>query len=471
MVPIDLVVSTSLDGDDSSWTAHGQWWLPSSPEHKVGGVLTMNTDGRFDLVLSGGLDVDPFSRDQTILGLTGNNERLTASEVYLSGARRAGFGEDASHTEQRWRGWTLFRGAHFPEGTATPFSSVSISTDRLSEWCPASLPMTNREGRKTIVEIEEPDPVRANTELGGISIVWPQRESISVDKGVSIAMHPKLVLEPNSPLTLDDLWSHFTMPMLFFLTLCTASPNYVHEIQVTVGDPSHFETFGTAAVITSKWRSNAVQEESHYWEHLIPFALVRPQFEQICVTWLNIMDEYRVPLLEFFSVMLERSMFLEDSFLRVVRAIEVWHRLRFGGQILPAVQFKDLMNRLEGSLPTEEWDLVRMRLQFGNEWSLKSRLDDLISRGGEPIAAIMQGGYKRFSRRVVDARNQLTHGGGDEVSPLTDQEMIWARQTLEMVFILDVLDALGVGENSSELVRKTNLWRALTSEFNLLSSN
>lgn len=163
-------------------------------------------------------------------------------------------------------------------------------------------------------------------------------------------------------------------------------------------------------------------------------------------------------------------MFLEDSFLRVVRAIEVWHRLHFGGDMLPTDQLNEMLGRLEGSLPVEEWKVVKMRLQYGNEWSLKRRLDDLIARGGEPMAAIMQSGYKRFSRRVVDARNRLTHGGGDGADPLSDEEMIWARQTLEMVFLLALLAALGLGDSSNELVRKTRVWRTLTDGFNVLAN-
>lgn len=306
---MDAVVSISPSANDAPWSVHGQWWLPETPDRRVGGVLTVDADGKFDLVLSGGLFVDPFTQGQTILGITGDNKRSTATEAYLSGGRQAGFGDEAAHTEQRWRGWTLFRGAHFPEGSKTVFRSASITTDRLSEWCPPELPSVKRKKKTTVIEVREPDPVRAETEIGRISIVWPQGESMSVQEGVRLSMHPTIVLEAKTPIDLDVLWNTFAMPMLFLLTLSTGSANYLQDMQVTAGDISDSDTFQQASVVSSKWRAGAAREEARSWEHLIPFSVVEPRFEELCVRWLNIVDQYNVPLLSFSQSSLRRACF------------------------------------------------------------------------------------------------------------------------------------------------------------------
>jgi hypothetical protein len=260
--------------------------------------------------------------------------------------------------------------------------------------------------------------------------------------------------------------------MVFLLTFCTGEPNSVVRIRVSVGDLADIDSYQHADVTTARWRTvRTADEPALPWTHLLPFELVEAHFETMVIRWLDLAQQQRIPLLEYFSVLLDERMFLDESFVRVVRAIEAWHRTRFGGQLLPTDQYKDMLKKLKKMLPVDEWNLAKMRLQHGNQLTLKERLDDLICRAGEPLQAIMQGGYSGFTRRVTLTRNHVAHGGINDPDVFSDEEMIWARRTLEMVFTVSILDALGFADESPKLVRRTQLFRILTDSFNTLASS
>jgi len=281
---------------------------------------------------------------------------------------------------------------------------------------------------------------------------------------------PAIELSLATPLNLDRLWDDFVAPTLFFVTFCTGEPNAIREITVIPKLTDTTEYTRPVTVIISKWRQvRTGASDSRPSTHLLPFSVVEDRFQEICAAWYRIEAEQKIPLLEFFAVFLDERMFLDEAFLRIVRALESWHRNRFGGTMLAPDEFDQMLRQIKQVLSTAEWDLVKMRLAYGNELTLKRRLEDLIKKAGEPIEQIMQGGYEHFGRRVVETRNYLAHGGLKKVAVYSDEEMIWARKTLQLIFLISVLDALGLSEEAPELIRRTHLFRTLGDSFNVLA--
>ncbi len=112
--------------------------------------------------------------------------------------------------------------------------------------------------------------------------------------------------------------------------------------------------------------------------------------------------------------------------------------------------------------------VTEMRLSFGNERTLKQRLDELTDMSGPPVRDLLAK-YKRFTRRVVQTRNALAHEGrlGDA---FTYEELFWAQKSLEHVFRSVLLVRLGLSEAEvREAVSRSADWRWLADAQNRLA--
>jgi hypothetical protein len=201
-------------------------------------------------------------------------------------------------------------------------------------------------------------------------------------------MTPKIVVRCQQPQTHEALWEEFVSPLIFLLTLATGTPQRVRRLVLREwsSDP-----FGgrTAVALPSRWTDmQPMKAHPRFWEYPLHFLDVEPRFEDVLRRWFALYGDTRQALLEFFTAPLTPGMYAEESFARTVRALEMWHRRRFGGEILPKEHFQDLRSRVEANLTGAELDLVRMRLNFGNEWTLKQRLDALMDAADDPIGTL-----------------------------------------------------------------------------------
>jgi hypothetical protein len=90
-------------------------------------------------------------------------------------------------------------------------------------------------------------------------------------------------------------------------------------------------------------------------------------------------------------------------------------------------------------------------------------LDELIDAAGEPVASEISS-YTKFTRRVINMRNQFTHGDGD----LSHLHMFWATRILDVVFYSVLLRELGVADDDvGRFVRESRVWRQITSMDNV----
>ena len=160
--------------------------------------------------------------------------------------------------------------------------------------------------------------------------------------------------------------------------------------------------------------------------------------------WLSHAYDNRLALLQFFAPTMGDSVDLEDRFTRIVRGLEIWHRLNVPGQMMPDAEFDAARAAMRGALEPSVWRRLRDRLIHANDLSLRERIESTVSLC-LPEAQEVVAKFPKFASRVTRSRNGLIHGGlkGPD---LTYSQMHLAHKLIEVIMHLRLLASMGLSE-------------------------
>ena len=370
---------------------------------------------------------------------------------------------------QEWSAFTVARGAHLPDGPASTFTGLSFSPPALAEWVLEPQPEHEfQPGGGHVVRLDIPSPVPIPLADGELELSWSGGSSFG-HLDVSIELQPRFFFQSGDGVRLDDFLRRIGDPLEYFLGLVLGEPVLTREVHFAVGEPTDLENFRHGSLVL--WRGSSEvgppTRASHYWEHLLAFGERRESIGELLARWIDMCERFRSAVSEFFSISISPHMYGEEQFARTVRALEVWSRLSHDDKPLSGDDFAELKSRLRSTCTAEEWEFLRVRIEFANELSLKQRLDRLVDLSPEPLRGLLLA-YPKFTRRVVDARNTLTHRGSLSSNVFDHTEMYWAQRSLEALFVVTLLSEVGLEGDSGRLLTRTSLWRSLISEFNVL---
>jgi hypothetical protein len=310
------------------------------------------------------------------------------------------------------------------------------------------MPALEREGNSTRITIQTPDAVTADLGDGrGLELTWQESSHHKfLPPALEFTVTPCLVLRLEESIASDSAWRSFVTPAVFFLTLATGHGDQITRLSAEL-DASESGSHRTVEILVSRW-TEPLPALPNSWEHTLQYVFVRDRFQSVMPAWFEMVEQARDSLLDFFSIQQATSMFLEEQFIRVSRCIESWHRRMVGGTQMPEEDFQALLGSLRGFLEPEAWEFVKMRLQYGNERTLKRRLDDILADAAPQLQTLVAS-YSKFFRRTVNTRNSLTHDGrlGDDFRP---EELWWAVSTLDLLLRDALLRRLGLSHEEVE---------------------
>ncbi len=450
----------------------GQWWLPSAPTRRVGGTLEYLAGEGVTLELHGNLVERGSRRDTEIIFGIADGKAITFADAHHSS--HSGRQTSDGHHEilrEVWRGYHVLVGMHTGVGEAVLFDSFDLQTSLLPRWVNSPRATTSStEGGNVVVEVQVPDALMADVDgLGTLELWWAQSENYrDSDTSVDISITPMLRLHAPEALTFHQAWLDFVTPSLFFVSLVSGSADRILALHVSTTEDEEHPFGQRAEVLVPTWTSELPKSRSvHFWEQLLPFPTVEKQFGDLLPRWFDLYRTTRDSMLDFFSTEFTPFMYAEESFVRVVRSMESWHRSRIGGTYMSKERFETLLQKVQDGLDGPARAFIKMRLAHGNERTLKQRLDELTSLAGEPVAPLIAS-YTKFARRVVDTRNSLAHEGALGTA-FSDTELFYAQRSLEQVFRSVLLRELGLStEQVAEAVSRSSSWRTLTSPHNPL---
>ena len=382
-----------------------------------------------------------------IFGTTLDNQRVTLMQPSLRswGGTHDRRGQERRNREE-WGTFDVLVGGHFRAGASTEFNTIEFTTDHLAHWVARPRPTIDHvadEGRSVSVSLEIQEPVRSTFSGAEVNVEWSESANYGTVAATAV-LEPRFVVRVPEGITLEAAWDVYITPLLFLMTLATGSAQSIRSLNAGQAARQPWRS-SRASVLPNRWGNVPdLTGDARHWEFPLPFHQIEPRFAEVVPSWLELFGNERLALVEFFSVPFTPGLFLEDSFARTVRAIELWHRGRHGGEWMSPQEFEELRAKFKSGFSPKEREFLNMRLQFGNEWTLKQRLDAMLGLAGSPMQQHLALS-DRFARRVVNRRNQLTHGTPTAPN-LGDEETAWAERALQGVFYSVLLRALGFDE-------------------------
>lgn len=400
--------SVGINARPSAEQVVGRWWVPGRESASRGGVLEPGgPEGAGRLRVFGALTEDEEEDITTIYGFCSDIGEITVCDPRLEGRTsrsRATSAADHEVTEERWAYSAALAGEHLHAGSSTTFRSATLTTTLLPSWVDEPRPVIVPELRGSRLELQIPDAVRIPVEGGDAALTWTHTERGGRHLVEAIST-PWLSITVSEPLTLAELIATFVRPVLSLLTFLNGTADELAELSVAEQPSPPAQRHSVLLQAPAR-----ASEHAHPPEPTFRHQDVGDRLPVVVEAWLELHRRKVRALADYLATKFTPHMSAEERLVATMRAIEGFHRSQFGGERMPAPEYDALVDRIVEQLSTEEKRIVRDRLRFGNEPTQKQRLDDMIERAGDEVAARVRGA-KRFSRKVVDTRNALTHLG------------------------------------------------------------
>lgn len=432
----------------------GQWWLPETPNQRIGGILTYDPAEGLQLDLHGTLIAIQPGPNGTrhnpirILGQT------TDGTVTLHKCMRAGYSLQmmAGFSTSRYVAQVAFVGDHLDYANEPRFADVGFSFTGLDEWLNREIGShefvedgeTISLSREEDVTVDVP-AIQANMVVSSwrSGPSWPAHTSIEVRGGTSIHIRP--TGGPQS-------WSFFektAFQIQNMLSLLGGGPAVVDRC--VSWDPEH--PGAGLVILDAPRRSSRPALPNRFFMPYTP-GQGPPDFGECLRRWMAMQEQVK-EVTDLLSVLHRESrLLLNVRFQFLVQALESYHRQRHPGTYMPDDQYEGVKQSLAVAIPNNVTEshraALRSRIRFGNEYSLMRRLEGLWNLLPAPSQNRISTDPDTFLRRVKETRDYFAHF--DPTIPhMTNQEIASALPRLEA--FATAMVALELGFNPLQVMR------------------
>ncbi|SOT38488.1 HEPN domain-containing protein [Burkholderia cenocepacia] len=140
--------------------------------------------------------------------------------------------------------------------------------------------------------------------------------------------------------------------------------------------------------------------------------------------WYEIYDTIAMPSQLALSVLSSEDLWLHIEFLSLMQALEGFHRATMTGLYTSEEAYESIKKTLSNSIPntvgSDHKEALKSRIRYGNEISLRKRLDALISRLDLPLRKQILGNDGVVPRSWVVTRNYYTHWDNESRDHILD---------------------------------------------------
>lgn len=409
----------------AEFTVNGNWWLPEKPSVKLPGTLSNDGSSGARLKLFGLLEgvssgsAEGLRRCPIMLGVTDEGDPCTLYETVITLGLPQANEEIPVITEVYPT--RVFFGKHFQTTSDVRFTSMQIRYTNLEEWLgifpfSISLPPDGTVFKVDSTKLTEKrvdlvDPGRPAT----LSIGSVVKHSFGL-KRISAEHDVYLQVRPPAASTFE--WYYdliFDARNLF--TLFVGSPVYV-EMMTGFGDEIDYgagakypEEIGIY-FSTIPWPK---KEPLRLFEMSVPFELIKERWDDVFRLWFTNARKLRLVCELFFGSLFNSEMYEESKFLNFTQALEAFQRVMMKEDCYVAKEDyeqyrKAIVQAIPKGIPPRLKEKLQTMLAYGNEYSLKERLNHLFCELDASTREMIETDVDSLIKRVVATRNYLTHG-------------------------------------------------------------
>ena len=435
----------------------GVFWLPSVPEKKMHGTLSISDGGAIKLELFGVLGT--FGRHpKPIERIVGHVEKMgfvTLDDCYCRGVSSYA---DTSRTfddlsKSLIDVMRVFTGVAYREGEIPRFDTLTFSIEGIDDWIGISGIEVDHQLERHAATISYELPANIPLKLDNgmkllIAFSWQPPPFSLVPKEAKVAQKTHFHLVSQEHRELDEFISvanKLTTFLCFALNEITCL-----DSMSTVFDTPHQD------VREGLRKMNSVNIYSHsplysednpeIYRHnmLFKFEEIQGDTENIINNWIKGYEQFAPAFHVYFWAQRDAYPYLEVRFLSLIQGLEAYHRRASNEKEMDEAEFEKISENLIEHCPENRKEWLKGKLRYGNEVSLRKRIKRLI----EPFKDLFGNKEKRrkLVNRIVNTRNDLTHRSSNS----EDIEDLWILcQKMEALFQLHFL--LLIGFNQEEI--------------------
>ena len=455
----------------------GYWWLPEDSSRRYPGRLSFDQRDGARLELSIQEETPSFTRANEeyplIHGVTNRGREISLAHCYSTNDRWSHVGIST----QTIFGHFVFDGFHLPSVESANIRSISATVPFLSSWLGSTgIDVTHSKDFKNFdISYRQPPPFTARiTPSIQIKIsVSPASIPLAGGLGAEVKIQEKLwvSLEPVTPQPYRQLLDSLQIVFDFF-TFCCMGLCSAEDIQLKGDFSPRTLTNGATIYPTANLHfmpvySSKKKRFSHPMDLLLKCSDLAGHVEPVLSRWMKCSHDLKAVRVLYLSALYGEHTYIENKFLLICQAAEVFHRQFRGGEYMDSAKYDKevlplLISRIPTDLPAELSEVVRQRLGYLNEFSLGKRLKELVSENKDIIVELVPE-IKEVLGTIVAARNRFTHfsakqGHGD----ISGEKILYCVYVLRVIVDLSVLKEVGVPpEVLSKAAMASELYRRM----------
>jgi hypothetical protein len=435
------------------FTLNGHWWIPTNPNGAAYGALSYSVD-RIKLQLDRALTPElntaysvGSAKIPVILGRTNDSSDVTVLGAFYWNSH--GHEIDLLANE-------AVIGAHLNDSTLAVVREAVVGFSNLEEWTARPLVQQSIDGDQRAHFLVAKD-LKSDLQVSELPNL--KRLTLSTDLRVlhdlvetKLTNHSRFTLEFDHLATLRTVTGS-VRSLGNLLTLLMDEPVQPTSIRLTMqlapAGPDVFANYVSPARTT-------LPKKTREFEMLLPFEDLwqAKTAETLFSNWFQKEQVLRPVYDLLLSTIHSRGQYAQSTFLSLAQALESFHRKVYEGEYISRNEYSDIKKALIDAIPVgidrKLSDKLRSMLQFGNELSLKSRLEYLFAGIRRDHLDNLSGtdDCPRFIRSLADIRNYLTHYEGKKPSILESPvEMYNLNRRVTALLLVLLFKYLGVPED------------------------
>lgn len=394
----------------------GYFWLPGNADTKIPGRFYCTEDDTLQLDVFGTFSGASIELDQVevsrILGISEKGKLVTLENCLY---RRRNFNFPGLAISSIHVNLALV-GCHFDMDEPVCFDEIVCHSEAINDWlefAPIEASLTTSTPPQASIFFSP--PVRLEWSISN-GVKMKMRSSWTAPAGnkhreARITQQTWVGFEFPQPTPLNDLLSvvnrfgNFVSFVVDQTLPLNAIEAYSNNLVEEIGDIKRLAPIQVFYTPDSRASPDLSRIAPPF--PLFSFRYVRERFGEIISRWLDNYDRFDSSFNLYFATKTGRDLYLDNRFLMLAQALESLHRHSSSETAFSAEDYSTLCGLLQKAVPDifEEW--LQLKLEYGNEPSLRNRLKTLFKRF-DPIYGDSKK-IKNLISRIVNTRNYLTH--------------------------------------------------------------
>ena len=314
----------------------GEFWLPSTPDTRIHGTLSISDGGLIELETIGffadwreSLNIDL----KRIVGYIQKDRSIPLIPVTLDNCTYKTIPTLVGISKSSIRVSRAFAGVQYDEGEIPRFNTLTFSVEGIDDWVETSGIKVEYPSEKcpAIISYEPQEDITLNLHNDmQLLITWRPslKHLINKEAGIGEKIYFKLVSQ--SERELDEFVSVVRKITEF---LCFATNETVSLDSMSATSDNLFKEIGEGKpnpilinIYYPSWPYAKDEPEIVWYNMLFKFKEIRSDAEKIINSWIKSYEQYDSAFRLYFLAKTGEQTYLEERFLTLVQGIEAYHQ-------------------------------------------------------------------------------------------------------------------------------------------------